>query len=476
MATFTPPLKKSSVSVRAAVNPGVDQLRRKLSPKAVALTPDSPGYDRRRLLLNRRFDYRPAVIVSCVTDQDVAVTVRFARDQQMRIAVRAGGCSPAGFSSNDGGVQLDLSGFNRISVDPKGMTAQIGAGVLLQQVVETLGPANLMVPVGECMPVGMSGFALGGGFGLLSRSVGLGCDNIVEATMVTAHGLVVTASARENPELWWALRGAGGGNFGVVTSLTMRLHPIPPQLPFASVIWPEAQATEVLNTLLPYFAAEAPDQFNAIFSMLPMQQVGRAIGTMAAYHGSPEQAKACLARLTSVGKPLSAKTGAMPYAQMLTAIPNQAADIHDYYKSGFVTGVLPEAAVATVVQGFRSAPERVPTMMNMVAFELAGGAINRVAPTDTAFVHRRHTLLLSIVATWAGPAGAPNPPEKRWADGVYAAMLPYLSGEVYQNYPDLELSNPVLAYYGENLARLRSIKRTFDPDNVFQFPQGILPA
>jgi len=166
----------------------------------------------------------------------------------------------------------------------------------------------------------------------------------------------------------------------------------------------------------------------------------------------------------------------MPYFKLLTGIPNQAADIHDYYKSGFVTGVLPEAAVATVVKGFSDAAERAPTLMNMVAFELAGGAINRVAPTATAFVHRRHTLLLSIVATWAGAAGVPNPPEKHWADHVYDSMLPYFSGEVYQNYPDLELPNPGLAYYGENLERLRTIKRSFDPDNVFRFPQGIAPA
>ncbi len=464
------------MTARAVALPGLDQLRKSLSPNAIALTPDSPGYDQRRMLMNRRFDYRPAVLVACVKDQDVAATIRFARDQQLRISVRAGGTSPAGFSSNDGGVLLDLSGFNAILVDSRAMTVQVGAGVVLQQLVEKLGPTNFMTPVGECLPVGLSGFALGGGFGLLSRSVGLGCDNILEATVVTADGLVVAASERVNPDLFWAIRGAGGGNFGVVTSLTMRLHSIPPALSFATVMWPIDQAEQVLNTALPYFANEAPDELNAVFSMLPFNGSQRAIGTLAVYNGSPDQAKASLSRLTGIGKPTKSTVSTVPYSKVLLGIPNQAADIHDYYKSGFVMGVLPEAGVAAAVQGFLSAPEKAPTMMNMVAIELAGGAINRVAPTDTAFVHRRHTLLLSIVATWAGPAGVPDPPEKHWADGVYQSMLPFFSAEVYQNYPDLDLADPLRAYYGENLGRLRTIKRSFDPDNVFRFPQGISPA
>jgi FAD/FMN-containing dehydrogenase len=394
----------------------------------------------------------------------------------VRISVRAGGTSPGGFSSNDGGVLLDLSGFNTITVDAKAMTAQVGAGVVLQQLVETLGPTNFMVPVGECLPVGLTGLALGGGFGLLSRSLGLVCDNILEATVVTALGLVVTANAHVNPDLFWALRGAGGGNFGVVTSLTMRLHKIPPAVSFATVMWPEDQAEQVLNRLLPYFAEEAPDQLNAVFSMLPMPKAGRAIGTMAVYNGPPDKARTFLARLTGTGKPLSSNVSTMPYYKVLLGIPNPATGIHDYYKSGFVTGVLPPAAVATAVEGFARSRELTPAIMNMVAFELAGGAINRVAPTATAFVHRRHTLLLSIVASWTGAAGVPNPAEKRWADSVHQSLVPFFSGEVYQNYPDLDLSDPGRAYYGENLDRLRIVKRSFDPDNVFQFPQGISPA
>lgn len=428
------------------------------------------------MLLNRRFDYRPAVIVACATDKDVGVTIRFARTQELAIAIRAGGCSPGGLSSNNGGLLLDLSMFNDITVDATKQQARIGAGVLLQDVITKLEPTGLMVPVGECLPVGFSGLALGGGFGLLSRSIGLTCDNILEATVVTALGVAITASEEQNPDLFWALRGAGGGNFGVVTSLTARLHPIPPAVAVAQVTWPIAQGTQVLPEALGYFANQAPDQLNAVFSMLPMPAGGRVLGTLGMYNGPPDKGKELLGFFTKLGTPSQSKMMTVSYSKLLLGIPNQATTIHDYYKSGFVTGVLPDAAIDTLVDRYATTPEHLPGIENMVAFELAGGAINRVAPTDTAFVHRRHTLLLSIVASWTGPPGGQDRPETGWADALYKELTPYYSGEVYQNYPDLELPDPARAYYGENLDRLRRIKRQFDPENVFHSSQGILPT
>ena len=147
------------------------------------------------MLLNRRFDYKPGAIVMCATEQDVAATIGFTRDRHLRISVRAGGTSPGGFSSNDGGVVLDLSRLGGISIDASGLSVRVGTGTLLQPLVEKVGPAGLMVPVGECMPVGLSGLALGGGFGLLSRSLGLTCDNILEARIVTADGKVLQIDA-----------------------------------------------------------------------------------------------------------------------------------------------------------------------------------------------------------------------------------------------------------------------------------------
>ncbi len=451
-------------------------MRKSLSTPAGIITPGSPDYDRCRMLLNRRFDYRPAVIVACAADEDVAFTIRFARVHGLPIAIRAGGTSPGGFSSNDGGLLLDLSRITEIAVDTTSRSVRVGSGTLLQTLIERLGPAGLMVPVGECMPVGFSGLAMGGGFGLLSRTLGLTCDNILEARLVTAEGEVLTANEGENPDLYWALRGAGGGNFGVVTSLTMQLHPLPPTLAFATIMWPLDQAAEVLKTALAHFAGEAPDELDALFSMLPLPTGERVLGTLAVYNGPPDLGAKALSRLTGLGSPIQSKVDSSPYIKILTGIPNQARDIHDYYKSGFVTPVLPDAAIDLLVDRFSRTVEKAPTIENMVMFELAGGAINRIAPSETAFVHRRHTLLLSVVATWEGPAGAPNPPEKQWADGLYQELAPYYSGEVYQNYPDLELEDPCRAYYGDNLPRLRKIKRQYDAENVFGFAQGIPPA
>lgn len=428
------------------------------------------------MLLNRRFDFKPAAIVECATEADVAATITISREQNLRLAIRAGGTSPGGFSSNDGGILLDLSRFDGVAIDRSSPSVRVGAGVLLGTLVERLGPSGLMVPVGECMPVGLSGLALGGGFGLLSRSLGLTCDNILEARVVTADGGVLVASERENPDLFWALRGAGGGNFGVVTSLTLRLHPLPETMAFATIVWPLAQAAEVLKTALVYFAEEAPDELDALLSMLPLPTGERVLGTLAVYKGVPEAGTKVLSRLTGLGKPIQSKVDTAAYFKVLAGLPNQARDIHDYYKSGFVTGTLPSPAVDLLVDRFGRTEEHAPSIENMIMFELAGGAINRVAPTATAFVHRRHTLLLSLVATWEGAAGKPNPPEKRWADALHADLAPYYSGEVYQNYPDLDLADPGRAYYAENLARLKTIKRKYDPDDVFRFAQGIPPG
>jgi FAD/FMN-containing dehydrogenase len=475
-ATFASSRDRIPAITGATLGSALGTLRTRLSSGAQVIAPGAPAYNRRRMLLNRQFDYKPAVLVRCATEGDVTLSIWFARQHQLRIAIRSGGTSPGGFSSNDGGMVIDLSPMKSIVVDTAEPSVRVGGGVLLKALIETLGPTGLMVPVGECMPVGVPGLALGGGFGLLSRSHGLTCDNILEARVVTADGTALTASRRENPDLLWALRGAGGGNFGVVTSLTLRLHPVPPAIAFATVFWPLAQAGKVLKAALTDFAEDAPDELDALISMLPMPTGKRVLGALAVYDGGPAVGAKVLSRLTGLGTPMQAKISTGPYFKVLLGLPNQVREIHDYYKSGFVTGRLPDPAIDLLVDRFASTEENAPEIENMVMFELAGGAINLVPPTATAFVHRHHTLLLSLVATWKGAAGEPNPPEKRWADDLYAALAPYYSGEVYQNYPDLELGDPLRAYYGENLERLMAVKRQFDPENAFRFAQGIPPS
>ncbi len=459
----------------------VARLRARLSPEATALAPGDPGYDGERVLLNRSFDPYPAVIVCCVTEDDVAWTVRYAREEGLPLAIRSGGCSPAGYSAVTGGVLLDLGRMDRVVIDPAGLTVEVGPGARMGALYQALGPTSLMVPLGECMQVGAGGLALGGGFSLLSRSLGLTCDNLLEARVVLADGTGVTASPREHPDLFWALRGAGGGNFGVVTSLRFRLHRLEPTLYAGMVIWPLDQAAEVLTASLTYFASDAPPELNAVFmlSPLPPPSTEKAFATVAVYNGPPSIGATIVPKVTGLGKPSHSSTGAQPFATLVQRDFPSLSGIHDYYKSGFVTGALPADGARLLVDHFANTPPAGQTSpggvapANGIGFEIAGGAINAVPDDATAFVHRSHSALISFLATWHGPRGSTDRAEIRWADTLHREMQPYFSGGVYQNYPDRSLPDPLAAYYGSNLSRLREIKARYDPDEVFRFPQGI---
>lgn len=455
----------------------IDQLQRHLSAGASALTPASAGYDQARLVVNRRFDKRPAVLVRCATTDDAALAVRFAREQGVPLSIRSGGCSPAGYSSNDGGVVIDLSPMHVMTLDPVRMRARVGPGTVLEQVYSQLSTTDLMVVTGECKPVGVGGVTLGGGFGLLSRSLGLACDNLLEATMVTADGTVRTVSAAQEPDLFWAIRG-GGCNFGVVTSLDLALHRLLPTVYCATVVWPIASAATVLTEALAYFSAEAPDEMDAVFAFASESKAGgtpeNSLVMIACYNGPPEAGKREMDRLIGIAKPASNTSGPQSYAALVAAdFPMPVESVHDYFKSGFVTGPMPREAIELLVERFNAAPQNGSAIRNMVFFELAGGAINRVAPDATAFVHRTHSTLLSLCATWEGATGTEDPAEKAWADGVHREMEPWFSGGVYQNYPDAGLVDHATAYYGSNLPRLRELKRRYDPANVFGYAQGI---
>jgi FAD/FMN-containing dehydrogenase len=412
--------------------------------------------------------------VECATEQDVLATIQFARETDLQMAIRAGGTSPAGFSSVDSGVLVDLSRMRGIAVDPIGQSARVGAGVVVRDLINTLGPTGLVVPVGECKVVGIAGLALGGGFGLLSRSLGLTCDSLLEARVATAGGQILIASESEHPDLFWALRGAGGGSFGVVSQLTFRLHTIVPEITYAHVVWPRTEAAAVLRCLLPFLTEEA-DGLTALISMFPVPQAEPVLGALAVYNGPKDHGQAVLSRLCAFGQHAKSTIKCTPYHRLVTSIAELRPRTHYQFKSGFVTGHLPNEAVELIVERFAEAPQNTPNSECMVMFEFAGGAVNRIPRSATAFMHRHHTFLLSIVSTWRGPTGWPNSAGPTWAARLYSDLQGYLSDEAYQNYPDLDMSNWPLAYYGDGLERLSQIKTRYDPDNVFRFPQSIKP-
>src|ERR1019366_1042044 len=286
--------------------PAEKQLRKSLSARAVILVPGDKDYPAAITLVNLIFDQQPAVVVKCATDGDVAATIRFARELGVQLSVRSGGASPGGYSSNNGGVMLHLGFLDSIEVDQLAMTATVGTGVILQELYERLGPTGLMVPVGECLNVGIGGITLGGGISIMGRSLGLTLDNLLSATVVTADGTVVSASESEHPELFWGLRGAGAGNFGVVTSMTFRLHPIPASVAFAQTMWLLDSAADVLTEALQFYESEAPDAVDSLFSFfqLPGTAPTLVMGMLGVYNGPSNEGTAILQRLTNLRTPL----------------------------------------------------------------------------------------------------------------------------------------------------------------------------
>ena len=464
--------------------PAEKQLRKSLSARAVILVPGDKDYPAAITLVNLIFDQQPAFVVKCATDGDVAATIRFARELGVQLSVRSGGASPGGYSSNNGGVMLHLGFLDSIEVDQLAMTATVGTGVILQELYERLGPTGLMVPVGECLNVGIGGITLGGGISIMGRSLGLTLDNLLSATVVTADGTVVSASESEHPELFWGLRGAGAGNFGVVTSMMFRLHPIPASVAFAQTMWPLDSAVDVLTEALQWYESEAPDAVGSLFSFfqLPGTTPTLVMGMLGVYNGPSKEGTAILQRLTNLRPPLlkSSRSGVMPFYQLIGGIPDGPPgppQLHDYYRCGFVTGAFPRDGAELLVERFRQAPQMGnQKIMNMVMFELPSGVINKVAPEVTAFVHRDASSLLSVCATWYDPEKTGSMPEQEWADTLHADLSKYLNGGVYQNYVNRDLEDWGKAYYGMNLPRLRLVKRAYDPDNVFRYPQGIAAA
>lgn len=461
------------------------------------LQPGQAGYSRARLLFDPRFDgQRPAGVAYCRTPDDVATCLSFVRRFGLPVAARSGGHSYAGWSGTTGLV-VDVAGMDSFQLGP-GQAVTVGTGLHLIDFYHRLAGHGLAVPGGSCPTVGIAGLALGGGVGVLGRAHGLTCDNLEAVQIVTADGSVLQCDAFHHSDLYWACRGGGGGNFGVATSFTFRTHRLPRLVVFF-LSWPWPQAGRVISA----WQSWAPDAPDALWSNLhlaaapggaePSVQVG---GT---YLGSPGELSVLLDHLYArVG---SASPGPfieeMPFldAMLLDAgcsgltvdqchLPWQARGGQltrqpELAKSDFFTARLPPAGIAALLAGL----ERLRRVRGAsggvggIALDAFGGALNRVPPSATAFVHRDALYLAQYTTGW--PAGAPAGQVGRqhaWLRGFYASMRPYASGQCYQNYIDPDLADWRQAYYGANYPRLAQIKAAYDPARVFRFPQGITPG
>jgi FAD/FMN-containing dehydrogenase len=439
--------------------------------------PHDPRYDEARALFNAMIDRRPALIARCATADDVAAAIRFAREHDLRLAVRGGGHNGGGLASVDDGVVIDLSPMKAVSVDPATRTVRVGGGCVWGEVDAATGPHNLAVPTGIISTTGVAGLTLGGGHGYLTRRHGLTIDNLLSARMVLADGSQVTASADENPDLFWAIRG-GGGNFGVVTEFTFRAHPLE-TIVGGPTFWAIEDTDELLAAYREWLPS-APRNVSGFFNfhtIPPAEPFPEEIhlrlvcGIVWCIDATDEEAEKAMAPLLSIAEPLMHGVGRMPIAALNSAFDGLYHPGDQWYwRADFVREIPDEA-----IRRNRDWNERMPTFKSGSHLYPVDGAAHDVAPEDTAFAFRDANWSHVIVGVDADPASAPA--LRDWAVGYWEALHPYSAGGAYVNFMmDDEGQARVKATYGPNYARLAKVKATYDPDNVFRVNQNILPA
>ena len=448
-------------------NHRLDELEGRVTGSVLA--PDHASYGTARAVHNGLVDRRPALIVRAQNAQDVVAALAFARSAALEVSVRGGGHNVAGRAVTDGGVMIDLAEMKDIAVDPERGTATAQGGVTWNELNEAAGSHALAVTGGAVSTTGIAGYTLGGGLGWLMGKYGLACDNLEAVELVTAAGEVLQVDAESHSDLLWALRG-GGGNFGVVTAFTYRMHPL--SMVTGGLI---AHPIDAAPDLLRFYrdaVADASDDLTVFAGLVHAPDgSGHKLAALVVCHaGDPDTAARELAPLTSFGSPLMTQVGPMPYPTMNTLLDaGYPTGSLNYWLSSFTDG-LPDALIDAAVERFGS----VPSTMTAILFEHFHGAVTRVAPTDTAVPHREAGWNLLIPSVWTDPSATEA--NISWTRETHAALAPHLSERRWLNYlGDDQAEDAVQAAYGPNYERLREIKRRYDPTNVFHLNHNIAP-
>jgi len=448
-------------------------LRRRF--KGDLLRPSQSGYEDARAIWNGMVARAPGLIARCADVSDVQNAVRAASEIGILTAVRCGGHSLAGLSTCDGGMVIDLSRMRQVMVDPDPRRARISGGCLLGSVDAATQKAGLVFPSGVVSHTGAGGLILGGGTGWLTRRFGLSCDNVEGFTLVTADGSVVPANSRENPDLFWALRG-GGGNFGVVTEFEVRLHPL------TAVVLAEGLAPEAeIRPLLEYwrdFMAEAPLDFKWNINLrlaphtnkVPIELRGRPVASNSLiWTGDPEAGRPYLERVLSMCSPDSANSKIVSFINLQTMADSEFPHGRRYYtKSGYFT-YLDDSSIDRMVEAVTT----IPSAETQIELAYLGGAAARVAAQETSFGDRSAPFIMNLLANWSeAPADAVN---ISWIRGLFNKLRPAMKPGVYVNFMSGDEQDRVPEAYQERWERMVAVKSHYDPNNFFRLNQNVPP-
>jgi FAD/FMN-containing dehydrogenase len=446
--------------------------------RGALIGPEDEEYDSARRLWNGMIDRRPAFIIRCTGVADVLEAVNFARNHELLLSVRGGGHNVAGLAVGDGGLMLDLSTMKGIRVDASAYTVQAQPGVLWGELDRETQLFGLATPGGFVSTTGIAGLTLGGGFGWLARKHGYTCDSLLSVDLVTADGRLLTASAEEYEELFWAIRG-GGGNFGVATSFRYRLHPVGPTVVAGMVLHPMEKTAEVLR-FYSSFCAAAPEALGTMAFLrhappapfLPPEFHGKAVvGLVVCYAGDVAEGERLVRPLKEFGAPIIDLIGPKPYtvhqAMFDSGVP---AGNHYYWKSEYLPPITDEAISTLITFG-----QRITSPDTLVVLFQLGGAVSRLPVAATAASHRNAAFILNIATNWTDVENSDRHME--WTRSFWSAMRPFSTGGVYVNFLSHDDGEErVRAAYGPHYDRLVALKNRYDPTNLFRMNQNIKPT
>lgn len=447
--------------------------------RGTLITPDSPDYDTARTLWNAMVDKRPAMIVKCAGTADVIHAVKFAKENQLLVAVKGAGHNIAGNAMCDGGLVVDLSSMKSVHVDPVTKRARTEPGATLRDFDHETQAFGLATPLGINSTTGISGLTLGGGFGWLTRKYGATVDNLISADVVTHEGKLVHASEKENTDLFWGIRG-GGGNFGIVTSFEYQLHPVGPEIYAGLVVFPFEQARSLLQQYRD-LSSTIPEEANTWtvlrkappLPFLPEHVHGKEVVVFPNFYaGNATEGEKITDRVKKFGTPVGEFLGTMPYTAWQQAFdPLLTPGARNYWKSHNFAE-LSDGLIDVIIDTINN----LPSPHCEIFIGMLGAAYSRVAPDATAYTHRDAQYVINVHARWETPEE--DSACISWAREFFQKAAPFATGGVYVNFMTEEEGDRIVggAYKSDVLSRLTQIKNTWDPTNFFRMNQNIKPT